>query len=197
MRYCCSVCVGDLLNRRWCHCLGQLLLEFSVINLCMYFWKLLVTMLTSFSSRTHEPVEYRHTSFALHCCLLLRALREKMVEKCILLSSCHSLFIDICHSSSFSFHFFIANLEKPSIIWCSLYETVPYSCCLFQLFWCVFLCWLWSALLYLRTQSHEVLSAVLYSCHSFFYYSEYLNIVGKFCHLAPCSRLYMCNTMAC
>lgn len=145
MRYCCSVCVGDLLNRRWCHCLGQLLLEFSVINLCIYFWKLLVTMLTSFSSRTREPVEYRHTSFALHCCLLLRALREKMVEKCILLSSCHSLFIDICHSSLFSFRFFIANLEKPSIIWCSLYETVPYSCCPFQLFWCVFLCWLWSA----------------------------------------------------
>lgn len=130
-------------------CLGWGLAEQKVVSLpwtasvesfCHKFvYVLLKTASDSFSS-AHEPVEYRHTSFALHCCLLLRALREKVVEKCILLSSCHSFLEASVAHPCFPSTSSLLIWRNPVLFDVPCMKTVPYSCCPFQTFWCVFLC---------------------------------------------------------
>lgn len=79
-------------------------------------------------------------------------------------------------------------------------KTLPYSCCPFQSFWRAFLCWFWSAILYLRIQSYDVLSAVLYICRSFFITLNILILlvnVITLLHVASCSTLWPVSSHPC
>lgn len=134
-------------------CLGWSLAEQKVVSLpwtasveifCHKFVYILLKTasehVTSFNSTTHKPVEYRHTFFALHCCLLLRALREKMVEKCILLSSCHSVLQTSVAHPCFPSTSSLLIWRNPVLFDVPCMKTLPYSCCPFQSFWRAFLC---------------------------------------------------------